>query len=87
MREETTGPGCRVCGAGLAVAERGRPPSYCSRGCQAKAYRQRKRDQALDRVARETREERDATRRRARGGGGRSPGPCGGSRRHTGSTR
>ncbi|MFD7662203.1 TetR/AcrR family transcriptional regulator [Streptomyces sp. NPDC059788] len=40
MRDEKTA-GCRVCGAGLAVAVRGRPPAYCSRSCQAKAYRRR----------------------------------------------
>ncbi|WP_440084701.1 TetR/AcrR family transcriptional regulator [Streptosporangium sp. LJ11] len=33
---------CRVCRAPLPAATRGRPPAYCSRGCQAKAYRRRK---------------------------------------------
>ncbi|MFC5143273.1 TetR/AcrR family transcriptional regulator [Streptomyces aureoversilis] len=32
---------CRVCAAPLAVAARGRPPLYCSRSCQARAYRRR----------------------------------------------
>lgn len=43
MRDEKKAVGCRVCGAPLPRASRGRPPAYCSRGCQAKAYRQRKR--------------------------------------------
>ncbi|MGK5547501.1 TetR/AcrR family transcriptional regulator [Streptomyces sp. URMC 127] len=38
MRDENP---CRVCGVPLAAAVRGRPPVYCSRGCQAKAYRRR----------------------------------------------
>ncbi|MBZ4321841.1 TetR/AcrR family transcriptional regulator [Streptomyces sp. SCA2-4] len=33
---------CRVCRTPLAPAGRGRPPVYCSRGCQARAYRRRK---------------------------------------------
>ncbi|MEU7222720.1 TetR/AcrR family transcriptional regulator [Streptomyces chrestomyceticus] len=41
MRDEKTAE-CRVCGAGLPEAVRGRPPAYCSRSCQAKAYRRRK---------------------------------------------
>ncbi|MEV8476076.1 TetR/AcrR family transcriptional regulator [Streptomyces sp. NPDC051173] len=43
MRDEKKAAGCRVCKAPLPRATRGRPPAYCSRGCQAKAYRQRKR--------------------------------------------
>ncbi|MFE0019470.1 TetR/AcrR family transcriptional regulator [Amycolatopsis sp. NPDC059021] len=31
-----------MCRTPLPAAERGRPPTYCSRACQAKAYRQRK---------------------------------------------
>ncbi|MFK4087950.1 TetR/AcrR family transcriptional regulator [Kribbella sp. NPDC020789] len=38
MRDEK----CRVCGAGLSSPERGRRPVYCSRACQAKAYRARR---------------------------------------------
>ncbi|MGG2459484.1 TetR/AcrR family transcriptional regulator [Streptomyces sp. RGM 3693] len=33
---------CRVCGTALAPAGRGRPAVYCSRSCQARAYRRRK---------------------------------------------
>ncbi|GGU46479.1 hypothetical protein GCM10010211_07500 [Streptomyces albospinus] len=33
---------CRVCGVRLAPAGRGRPAVYCSRICQARAYRRRK---------------------------------------------
>ncbi|MCQ8768527.1 TetR/AcrR family transcriptional regulator [Streptomyces telluris] len=40
MRDEIQGR-CRVCAGPLAVAVRGRPPVYCSRSCQARAYRQR----------------------------------------------
>ncbi|MFH8348141.1 TetR/AcrR family transcriptional regulator [Streptomyces sp. NPDC018045] len=40
MRDEKTTE-CRVCGAGLPMAVRGRPPAYCSRSCRAKAYRRR----------------------------------------------
>ncbi|QLE70598.1 TetR/AcrR family transcriptional regulator [Streptomyces rectiverticillatus] len=40
MRDENQDR-CRVCAAPLAVAVRGRPPVYCSRSCQAKAYRRR----------------------------------------------
>lgn len=39
MRDEKT---CRVCRSPLPAAGRGRPPAYCSRACQAKAYRRRK---------------------------------------------
>ncbi|ANZ15603.1 transcriptional regulator, TetR family [Streptomyces noursei ATCC 11455] len=35
-------PSCRLCGAPLAPAGRGRPALYCSRSCQARAYRRRK---------------------------------------------
>jgi AcrR family transcriptional regulator len=42
MRDET-GRSCRVCGAPVVVSGRGRPPLYCSRGCQARAYRRRRR--------------------------------------------
>ncbi|MFJ9416163.1 TetR family transcriptional regulator C-terminal domain-containing protein [Streptomyces sp. NPDC101227] len=49
MRDEKRddeGRACRVCGASLPAAERGRPPAYCSRSCQAKAYRQRHKERA-----------------------------------------
>ncbi|MDT3400255.1 TetR/AcrR family transcriptional regulator [Streptomyces sp. B1866] len=42
MRDEKQAR-CRVCQAGLPPAARGRPRAYCSRGCQAKAYRRRQR--------------------------------------------
>ncbi|MGI5341522.1 TetR/AcrR family transcriptional regulator [Streptomyces sp. CA-181903] len=42
MRDEKRVSVCRVCRAPLAPAGRGRPPVYCSRGCQARAYRRRK---------------------------------------------
>ncbi|MFH8406624.1 TetR/AcrR family transcriptional regulator [Streptomyces sp. NPDC018019] len=48
MRDENTA-GCRVCGTGLPAAARGRPPVYCSRSCQAKAYRRRRKARAADR--------------------------------------
>ncbi|MBG0814065.1 TetR/AcrR family transcriptional regulator [Planomonospora sp. ID82291] len=41
MRDETKSA-CRVCGTSLPAAGRGRPRAYCSRGCQAKAYRRRR---------------------------------------------
>ncbi|MEU3714173.1 TetR/AcrR family transcriptional regulator [Streptomyces catenulae] len=34
--------GCRECGGPLAVGGRGRPARYCSRSCQARAYRRRR---------------------------------------------
>ncbi|RJO73611.1 TetR/AcrR family transcriptional regulator [Nocardia panacis] len=34
-------PNCQVCGRALAPAVRGRPPTYCSRACRARAYRER----------------------------------------------
>ncbi|MFI2332944.1 TetR/AcrR family transcriptional regulator [Nocardia rhamnosiphila] len=34
-------PTCQICGRELAPAVRGRPPSYCSRACRARAYRER----------------------------------------------
>ncbi|MGW8400192.1 TetR/AcrR family transcriptional regulator [Streptomyces lydicus] len=37
-----TGPVCRMCRTGLSPAGRGRPALYCSRSCQAKAYRRRR---------------------------------------------
>ncbi|MFF4604988.1 TetR/AcrR family transcriptional regulator [Streptomyces sp. NPDC001339] len=37
-----SGPVCRMCRTALTPAGRGRPALYCSRGCQAKAYRRRK---------------------------------------------
>ncbi|GAU67068.1 transcriptional regulator [Streptomyces sp. NBRC 110611] len=37
-----SGPVCRMCRAALTPAGRGRPALYCSRGCQARAYRRRK---------------------------------------------
>ncbi|MFE0188607.1 TetR/AcrR family transcriptional regulator [Streptomyces sp. NPDC058989] len=45
MRDEkkpAAGPVCRMCRAALPPPRRGRPALYCSRGCQAKAYRRRK---------------------------------------------
>src|ERR1044071_6437125 len=39
MRDET---GCRVCRGPLRPAGVGRRPVYCSRACQARAYRSRK---------------------------------------------
>ncbi|WP_116214605.1 TetR/AcrR family transcriptional regulator [Streptomyces olivoreticuli] len=42
MRDEKKSAACRVCGTALPGTTRGRPPVYCSRGCQAKAYRRRK---------------------------------------------
>ncbi|MFE3184665.1 TetR/AcrR family transcriptional regulator [Streptomyces violascens] len=42
MRDEKEAR-CEVCGTGLAPAGRGRPARYCSRSCQARAYRARKR--------------------------------------------
>jgi DNA-binding transcriptional ArsR family regulator len=36
------GPACQVCGQAVAIAATGRPRSYCSRACQACAYRTRK---------------------------------------------
>ncbi|WP_367043496.1 TetR/AcrR family transcriptional regulator [Streptomyces sp. Je 1-332] len=42
MRDEKE-PRCTVCRAGISVAsKRGRPALYCSRSCQARAYRRRK---------------------------------------------
>ncbi|MGW1864087.1 TetR/AcrR family transcriptional regulator [Streptomyces mauvecolor] len=42
MRDEKEAR-CEVCGTGLGPAGRGRPARYCSRSCQARAYRARKR--------------------------------------------
>ncbi|MER6916654.1 TetR/AcrR family transcriptional regulator [Streptomyces sp. NPDC000594] len=44
MRDEkkTPGPGCGQCGTALPAARRGRPSVYCSRSCQARAYRRRR---------------------------------------------
>lgn len=45
MRDEKRrepGSVCRMCRTALAPSERGRPALYCSRSCQAKAYRRRK---------------------------------------------
>ncbi|MGH3225472.1 MAG: DNA adenine methylase [Streptosporangiaceae bacterium] len=45
-RDETpareTGKSCQVCGQPVRTAATGRPRSYCSRACQARAYRARK---------------------------------------------
>lgn len=38
-------PQCQVCGEPLSVASTGRPRRYCSRACQARAYRTRQRQQ------------------------------------------
>ncbi|MEV5542492.1 TetR/AcrR family transcriptional regulator [Saccharopolyspora shandongensis] len=40
---------CAQCGDELAAAERGRPRRYCSRSCQARAYRARKDGGGLNR--------------------------------------
>lgn len=42
MRDEK-GAACGMCGARMATSKRGRPAVYCSRSCQARAYRRRKR--------------------------------------------
>ena len=52
-RDETRHPAvvstqCQVCGKPLAAASTGRPRQYCSRACQARAYRSRKQEPALD---------------------------------------
>ncbi|MFJ8692326.1 TetR/AcrR family transcriptional regulator [Streptomyces roseolilacinus] len=41
MRDERRGS-CPVCGTPVPRPKRGRPPVYCSRSCQARAYRRRK---------------------------------------------
>ncbi|MFD5234184.1 TetR/AcrR family transcriptional regulator [Streptomyces qaidamensis] len=41
MRDEKK-RACKVCGAALPGPARGRPPVYCSRSCQARAYRRRR---------------------------------------------
>lgn len=41
-------PECQVCGKPLSVASTGRPRRYCSRACQARAYRARQQATALD---------------------------------------
>ncbi|MBB4714967.1 AcrR family transcriptional regulator [Streptomyces luteogriseus] len=41
MRDEKM-QACPVCGRPMARARRGRPPVYCSRSCQARAYRRRR---------------------------------------------
>lgn len=51
MRAGETGPGCLVCGARLTPAARGRRPRYCSRACQARAYRARLAERAARREA------------------------------------
>ena len=38
-------PRCQVCGEPVSVASTGRPRRYCSRACQARAYRARQRQQ------------------------------------------
>jgi hypothetical protein len=43
-----TGQTCSVCGTTLSGGGRGRPSVYCSRACQAKAYRDRKNAQSDD---------------------------------------
>lgn len=45
MRDENP-RSCRVCRAAVTPTGRGRPPLYCSRGCQARAYRRRKAEAA-----------------------------------------
>ncbi|MDT0449506.1 TetR/AcrR family transcriptional regulator [Streptomyces hesseae] len=42
MRDEKEQAACRTCGTPLVPAKRGRPAVYCSRSCQARAYRRRK---------------------------------------------
>ncbi|MFC4335768.1 TetR/AcrR family transcriptional regulator [Salininema proteolyticum] len=47
-----TKPGsCAVCGTALPAAATGRPRRYCSRACQARAYRRRKSESAVAPVA------------------------------------
>ncbi|GLY69541.1 TetR/AcrR family transcriptional regulator [Amycolatopsis taiwanensis] len=41
-------PACATCGKSLEPAERGRPRRYCSRACQAKAYRSRRAETPAD---------------------------------------
>ncbi|MEV4433139.1 TetR/AcrR family transcriptional regulator [Streptomyces sp. NPDC049555] len=41
MRDENAAR-CAMCATGLAPARRGRPALYCSRSCQARAYRRRR---------------------------------------------
>ncbi|WND20684.1 TetR/AcrR family transcriptional regulator [Streptomyces violaceus] len=41
MRDEKL-RACAVCGGPMARPSRGRPPVYCSRSCQARAYRRRR---------------------------------------------
>ncbi|MFE0170899.1 TetR/AcrR family transcriptional regulator [Streptomyces sp. NPDC059002] len=41
-RAETSATGCRECRAALPSGQRGRPAVYCSRSCQARAYRRRR---------------------------------------------
>ncbi|MEU4488027.1 TetR/AcrR family transcriptional regulator [Streptomyces purpurascens] len=41
MRDEKR-RACAVCGGPMARPSRGRPPVYCSRSCQARAYRRRR---------------------------------------------
>jgi AcrR family transcriptional regulator len=40
--DETTSPGCAVCGRLVDRAATGRPRAYCSRACRQRAYRARK---------------------------------------------
>jgi DNA adenine methylase len=40
-RDETPGPSCRDCDHPVTAAATGRPRLYCSRACQARAYRKR----------------------------------------------
>ncbi|AZQ69876.1 TetR/AcrR family transcriptional regulator [Streptomyces luteoverticillatus] len=42
MRDEKEQAVCPICGTRLVLAKRGRPAVYCSRSCQARAYRRRK---------------------------------------------
>ncbi|MEU1782795.1 TetR/AcrR family transcriptional regulator [Streptomyces abikoensis] len=42
MRDEKEQAVCPMCGTRLVLAKRGRPAVYCSRSCQARAYRRRK---------------------------------------------
>ncbi|MFB7643855.1 TetR/AcrR family transcriptional regulator [Streptomyces sp. NPDC056084] len=62
MRDEKKAQ-CEWCGTGLAARERGRPARYCSRSCQARAYRARKRPPLPEPPAPQGPEEQEGRRR------------------------
>ena len=39
---------CQVCGTALTSAGKGRPPTYCSRACRSKAYRERVAERSVE---------------------------------------